>query len=231
MIDTDDDRGPASYQAIEAKVLLSLMLSNLINKPFTEEDLHLAELYKLYSAKMKSMVRDQASVRMYDRINLFEEEVEIIKETLEQQEIIIADYQVTVNFDSLGRATTDRTTENIRDYLDGFDLPQKQAESARALAAQYIQLKTESNNKAIVIFTIVTIVFLPLSFVTSYLGMNTADIRNMEARQTLFWSIGVPVTFIVLATALLAAYYGPAIYETIKERVMGGPLNARTKVE
>lgn len=58
------------------------------------------------------------------------------------------------------------------------------------------------------VFTIVTVIFLPLSFVSSYFGMNTADIRNTEQGQWIFWAVGASVTFAVAALALLAAFRG-----------------------
>ena len=58
-------------------------------------------------------------------------------------------------------------------------------------------------------FTIVTIIFLPLSFATSYLGMNTTDIRDMEQGQWLLWAIGAPLTVVVLLAAWLIAHRGP----------------------
>jgi hypothetical protein len=57
------------------------------------------------------------------------------------------------------------------------------------------------------VFTVVTVIFMPLSFVTSYLGMNTADIRDMENKQSLFWAIAVPLTAITMGSILFMAYY------------------------
>ncbi|KAJ2988060.1 hypothetical protein NUW58_g4175 [Xylaria curta] len=45
----------------------------------------------------------------------------------------------------------------------------------------------DTMNKAILLFTGITVVFLPLSFVTSYLGMNLADIRDTTIDQAWFW--------------------------------------------
>lgn len=36
--------------------------------------------------------------------------------------------------------------------------------------------------------------------------MNTFDIRDMDSKQTLYWSISVPVTVGVLASAYVCAY-------------------------
>jgi Mg2+ and Co2+ transporter CorA len=53
---------------------------------------------------------------------------------------------------------------------------------------------TDDQNRALYLFTGVTIVFLPLSFFTSYFGMNIADIRETEMEQSRFWAICGPVT-------------------------------------
>jgi Mg2+ and Co2+ transporter CorA len=49
-----------------------------------------------------------------------------------------------------------------------------------------VEINDDDHGKAILVFTMVTLVFLPLSFVASFLGMNTADIRNQTANQTLY---------------------------------------------
>jgi Mg2+ and Co2+ transporter CorA len=49
-----------------------------------------------------------------------------------------------------------------------------------------VEINDDDHGKAILVLTIVTLVFLPLSFVASFLGMNTADIRNQTANQTLY---------------------------------------------
>lgn len=58
---------------------------------------------------------------------------------------------------------------------------------------------------AIYIFTIVTIIFLPISTVASVLGMNTNDIRNMDEKQWLFWATALPLTAVVIIISLFAA--------------------------
>ena len=57
-----------------------------------------------------------------------------------------------------------------------------------------LEIKDDDHGKAILVFTIVTLVFLPLSFVSSFFGMNTIDIREQTTSQTVFWVVAVPVT-------------------------------------
>jgi Mg2+ and Co2+ transporter CorA len=49
----------------------------------------------------------------------------------------------------------------------------------------------------------VTVIFLPLSFVTGYLGMNVDDVRNMGQKQGIFWIIAMPITFVNFSVILL----------------------------
>ena len=115
---------------------------------------------------------------------------------------------------------------------------------------QMLKVSDENSANAIMVFTIVATIFLPLSWATSYLGMNTADVRNLEQGQWLFWTIAGPLAALVIGIALVAALRGEAIREYMIERrqrgmeyaakrpdtgigrsstMMSGILNARTR--
>jgi NhaP-type Na+/H+ or K+/H+ antiporter len=51
----------------------------------------------------------------------------------------------------------------------------------------------------------VTIIFLPISTVASVMGMNTADVRNMDKTQWVFWATALPLTVVVIVVSLFAA--------------------------
>jgi protein-S-isoprenylcysteine O-methyltransferase Ste14 len=75
-------------------------------------------------------------------------------------------------------------------------------------AALFINIKTEGHNVAVFIFTTVTVIFLPLSFVTSYMGMNTKDIRDLDQGQWLFWAVAGPLSVAVLLLLWLIVGWG-----------------------
>jgi len=56
---------------------------------------------------------------------------------------------------------------------------------------------------AVYAFTVVTVIFLPLSAVSSIFGMNTSDIRDLEQGQWLYWATAIPVTLGVILLGLL----------------------------
>ena len=80
--------------------------------------------------------------------------------------------------------------------------------------------KADSRDKAILAFTIVTIIFLPLSFITSYLGMNTADIRTTNATQHLFWAIAAPIAVIALLIGATLAYGFDAVSRSFRRHFL-----------
>jgi Mg2+ and Co2+ transporter CorA len=103
--------------------------------------------------------------------------------------------------------------ENLqREYADLVDL----RENSNALINRTIQLvniRLEDHGKAILVFTIVTLIFLPLSFISSFFGMNFADIRDMERTQGLFWIVAGSLTVGTVAFSVFLAFYGGAIME------------------
>jgi hypothetical protein len=54
--------------------------------------------------------------------------------------------------------------------------------------------------------------------VSGFLGMNTADIRDIDARQSLYWTIAIPVTVAVLTSAFIYGYKGDEIGDWIHDR-------------
>lgn len=61
----------------------------------------------------------------------------------------------------------------------------------------------DRQERAIYAFTMVTVIFLPLSSVASIFGMNSSDIRDMELGQWVYWATALPVTALVMVMGLL----------------------------
>ena len=54
---------------------------------------------------------------------------------------------------------------------------------------------------------------------SSFMGMNTTDIRDTEHSQNLFWAVAVPVTACVVVLALSYGYKGEEILDWIHSRM------------
>lgn len=117
---------------------------------------------------------------------------------------------------SLPSALTDplaQLQENLqREFIDVCDL-RDNSDRLVNRTIQLVNIRLEDHGKAVLVFTIVTIIFLPLSFVASYLGMNTSDIRNMRQNQTLFWIIAGSLTAGTVSLAMILAFYGGDMLE------------------
>lgn len=57
------------------------------------------------------------------------------------------------------------------------------------------------------------------TFVSGFFGMNTVDIRDIEASQSLYWTIAIPVTIVVLALAFVYGYKGDEIGDWIHDKI------------
>ena len=211
LIHRDDHDESVGSLAIDSEALLSLILANFAFHSSESEAFNLTKTYGKYTTQLRSMVRNRAYVRVHNHIPSLIEELDVIKTILKQQHRTLSNYREGVDIDTnfgishLSLTVLNHLLENINQRTHNFEELLIEAQSAHA---QSRLLKSESNNKAILVFTVTTIIFLPLSFVTSYLGMNTSDLRNMQSRQTLFWVIGTPVAVGVFCIALLAAFYG-----------------------
>nr|POF01311.1 hypothetical protein CFP56_21259 [Quercus suber] len=83
---------------------------------------------------------------------------------------------------------------------------------------QLVNIRLEDHGRAIIVFTVVTIIFLPLSFVSSFFGINTVDIRNLQQSQWLFWLVAVLTTCSVVGISMFLAFKSPDIWEQVGQR-------------
>ncbi|RYO54925.1 hypothetical protein AA0116_g9317 [Alternaria tenuissima] len=115
----------------------------------------------------------------------------------------------------VGRMTVDakRTEDNLMDLLD---LQQKEEtlkevhySNVQANAARKQADETEAQSQILFLFTIVTIVFAPLSFFTSYYGMNVREFSGDAANtnQQAVWKAMGPFSGVIILGLLGGAWY------------------------
>jgi uncharacterized membrane protein len=76
----------------------------------------------------------------------------------------------------------------------------------RNIEQSEIAIRTDFMNKAILVFAVVTIVFLPLNFFTSYFGMNVQGIRESKHGERYFWTVAGSSTVIIIVIVSLYAF-------------------------
>jgi CorA-like Mg2+ transporter protein len=231
MIYTEDHRERVSYEAVKSEAIIALVMERLLQATLTVDDnpstLELSEAYSEYMSKLEIGVREHPSVRVFEDIKYLSEELDIISRTLQSQVQVLDDFtklsysggenqrnnhynprywNYSQSFQSMVQG---RAREDLIQKIDEFRELKDRANATQFLAAQTISVKTESKDKAILIFTIVTVIFLPLSFITSYLGMNVTDIRDMNKDQGLFWYIALPLTVVIFLLAVYVSQRSP----------------------
>jgi Mg2+ and Co2+ transporter CorA len=148
-----------------------------------------------------------------------EEEVTALQSTINHQYEILSNLNKVLSPASFHTTTAFRISQHTLESallgrcwvaLDQRSdaLKQMQSQIQRLLddTKTSVEINDDDHGKAILVFTIVTLVFLPLSFVASFLGMNTVDIRNQTTDQSFFWIIALPVTAVVVVLALVIGY-------------------------
>ena len=107
----------------------------------------------------------------------------------------------------------DQLLDNLnRELADLQDL-RNNADRLVTRTIQLVNIRLEDHGKAIIVFTVVTMIFLPLNFVSSFFGMNFSDIRDMNQTQWLFWAVALCVTAGVVGASLFLAFSGGKMYE------------------
>jgi len=76
----------------------------------------------------------------------------------------------------------------------------------RSIEQNELAIVADLQNKAILVFTGVTIVFLPLSFFTGYYGMNLQGIIDTTKTESYFWKVCGSIAFIIILFVSLYAF-------------------------
>lgn len=192
------------YRAVDTEGLVALMLKQIVhitnrgeNKP------NILVAYQGYMTKLELQVQEAPSVRVFDDIQDLVQELTIIQTIFRQQRTVLEGsltlFGATAKSqDAFSLITLAKALQDIRKQLNNVTELLQLAQNKKNLLSQAISVRKETNNQAILVFTIVTVIFLPLSFMTSYLGMNSIDIRNAAFTQLRFWELAVPLTIVVL---------------------------------
>lgn len=186
----------------------------------------LLQIYKNYTSRLHFQANNRPRKRVFLDIHGIEEELQALDKLVDSQESCL--YNILTLVDPLtSRYTTETRFREFRvevQYGNGqlHQLIERRREIdnlrtrlwiLKDQVKQTIEIMEEDHGKAIRVFTVVTLFFLPLSFVSSFLGMNTADVRNSDWNQAIFWITGIPITVGVLSLAYIYGYKGDEILD------------------
>ncbi|CAN9267976.1 unnamed protein product [Alternaria alternata] len=227
MAKSDKPLDVLKYLSLGPEYVCAWLMRRLFAKPL-EESRTAGDMYRNYVSKVQFEVNHRPSKRLVRSINLIQEELQILISVNRWQSTVIQNY-LSVLDDSMyetaiparrGMFPYERIlVQNCLDQLslareDYIDLISR-CTPLSDRTKQMLEINEEDHGKAIMVFTVVTVIFLPLSFVTSYFGMNASDIRDMDQKQDLFWSVAIPLTVVTVGSCLLIGYNGNELRDMI----------------
>jgi len=240
--DTDTDTDTISYDSVGSEYILATIIATLINRPLHADEpvdfVYAGSYHRLVRSQYlsKHIISDHIQqqhdamkhprTRILRQIWRMREELELIASINFQQQELLRHYlrilePCTFRATTLLRAarfkleapfieTQLRKAHSIRLRISDLN---SRLEDVSDHVTRMLDIQQENNGNAILVFTTVTIIFLPLSWATSYFGMNTSNIRDLNQGQWLFWLVALPVTSVVIGIAVLVVLKG----ETIRE--------------
>lgn len=100
----------------------------------------------------------------------------------------------------------DEIVDLLRREHDDLNELRNSSNELATRTVQLVNIRLEDHGRAILVFTLVTIIFLPLSFISSFFGMNLKDIRQTDSDMPLFWTIAICTTLFVLGCSSILAF-------------------------
>ncbi|KAL8725953.1 MAG: hypothetical protein Q9166_007030 [cf. Caloplaca sp. 2 TL-2023] len=164
--------------------------------------------YYEYFSRLEQEVQKRPYSRAHqEKLSAFRQEISGILRVLEDQSSVVDELQQKLDCDknsimNLGRRREDLNLHEclttLGDRITNFNPLERHARDLASFNLLRIESSKDRQEAAILVFTVVTIIFLPLSFVSSFFGMNTADIRETKFPQCIFWASALPLTITVV---------------------------------
>lgn len=103
----------------------------------------------------------------------------------------------------------DKTDEELQEQFDMISSSLDQCKDLIESVNELMEIMSDDHNRAILVFTVVTVVFLPMSFIATYLSMNGGPSEaHWGKTQALFWEISAPLALGIGIFCLGTAWHG-----------------------
>lgn len=181
--------------SLSPEYMCTWFLRRLLVKPI-DQSMTVVDLYREYLSTLQFQVNHRPSKRLLRSINLLQEELAALGQVNSWQANFIQNYLTVLDDKSYQvdkkyrravfpyeQVLLNSCLDTVADAREDFEEMIQRCGPLSESTKQSAEINEEDHGKAILVFTVVTIIFLPLSFVTSYLGMNTSDIRDMDNKQ------------------------------------------------
>ncbi|KAJ5307553.1 hypothetical protein N7476_008209 [Penicillium atrosanguineum] len=174
----------------------------------------------------KIALRNREDLSVLLELRDIEDELATILRLLDQQDGVIKSMMKYFEIKGCGKVFLDAAQLRIDEYRTQItemkenshltqkavetllDLKQKQANVDEAKIARWQAEATQNQSRSVMVFTIFTVIFLPLSFFTSLFGINAREWSGESANLTLaeMLEIAAPASIAIIVLSLLLAF-------------------------
>ncbi|KAI4593880.1 hypothetical protein KJ359_008923 [Pestalotiopsis sp. 9143b] len=216
------EQGPESFLvSVGPHYLATQIVGNLLSLPVLNQK-HASDVYNAYTSNLRSQILRRPSKRQILKIGALNDDLDLVRkfyewqrETVrsfdliaspatyskkaelyaERERLFAMEYEILLGQDA-------RLEKNMQQINKMIDLCDWMVEQIR----QRTEIMKDDQSQVIFIFTTVTVVFLPLSFVASYVSMGSDETElDWRGIQVLFWTVAGPLTVVVIIFCLVAA--------------------------
>ncbi|EXF73219.1 hypothetical protein CFIO01_05579 [Colletotrichum fioriniae PJ7] len=186
-----------------------------------------SDLFTAYAKKLGSEIQRKPTKRQIPQIGALSSELNLLKDVVELQQEYVQSFIALILPETLHPPLPKDTariilfgieSQLIRELSRAVNREDQNLDGIlelcvdmKGLVSELTEIMADDQGRAVFVFTVVTVTFLPLSFVASYLSMSGgADGLGMEWGdvQARFWMVAGPLTVAVAAFCFLIAGRG-----------------------
>ncbi|KAL9102114.1 MAG: hypothetical protein Q9163_002698 [Psora crenata] len=219
--DNNDTVGPV----LTPEAVAIALMDRLVSGVYRSGTIDIIGLYEECLEYLTLQVKYEASRRLLQKINEFSEEVAIVNDILKQQNNVLLQLRSALDPETFRAPSVarklryqyeckgiDKILLTIKDQLRACAELLERAKQLSIENVQLVETLQDDNSKAIFLFTMVTILFLPLSFVAGFFGMNLQGITDTTRDVWHFWKVALPLTAGIIGLCTVVAIKGEDTY-------------------
>ncbi|KAK7208528.1 hypothetical protein BZA70DRAFT_245301 [Myxozyma melibiosi] len=207
----EEVEGPLLSRIVSASTLLreypepSLLLQGILDG-IVDIALNIVSEYQKFISELQVEILTSPSVMHTRDLHILSEELSMLRSTLMPIYGLVQNLRDHANtnreltlaggyISEFAKLYLSDVADHVLAFTDNIDLMRQSTESMINLIFNTMSVQ---ENEAMRQLTLVTIVFLPLTFLTGYFGMNFKEFGALDNTTMYFWAIAIPVTVAVI---------------------------------
>ncbi|KAH7129253.1 hypothetical protein EDB81DRAFT_140310 [Dactylonectria macrodidyma] len=213
------------FTSVGSHCVATQIICNLLRHPI-QNNAKVAELYQAYCTDYGSQVFRHPSKRQIPAIGAMADELARLRTVTEWQQKLVSSLRTVLSPETHRESAKgvrektfpiedyilDKTDEELQEQFDMISSSLDQCKDLLESVNELMEIMSDNHNRAILVFTVVTVVFLPMSFIATYLSMNGGPSEDHWGKtQALFWEISAPLALGIGIFCLGTAWHGSEV--------------------